>query len=180
MTGEFNGFLVIGALWFVLTLITRAKGKLSRSPQPGPPTYPRPTPLPPRPDPTQQEGLRLQTVLGDLRRALEEAAQASAPSGEPRSESLEMDPEDRSLEGEREREPVDLDDEAAGIEAQRIQAAAARNAGRKSEAKQPAAPVQQPADHTSARGYSARQLRDAMVWREILDPPLSLRKEREG
>jgi|1185.fasta_scaffold61101_2 hypothetical protein len=188
MTGEFNGFLVIGALWFVLTLITRAKGKVSRSRQPGPPSYSRPTALPSRPDPTQQEGLRLQMVLGDLRRALEEAGQAASSSEEPiarsrqsqRSDSLEMDSEVRSMEREREREPVDLDDEAAGIEAGRIQAAAARNAGRKSEAKQPTAPVQQPADHTSASGYSARQLRDAVVWREILGPPLGLRDEREG
>ena len=185
MTGDINGFLVIGALWFVLTLITKAKGSI-RSRQPGPPSYPRPTPLPSRQDPTQQEGVRLQMVLGELRRALEEAAQAGSPSGEtmarPRQagESLELS-EVQSLEGEGEREPVDLDDEAAGIEARRIQAAADRNAGRKPEAKQPAPLVrQEPADHTSAPRYSARQLREAVVWREILDPPLALRNEREG
>ncbi|HSJ76079.1 MAG TPA: hypothetical protein VK899_07860 [Gemmatimonadales bacterium] len=183
MTGDINGFLVIGALWFVLTLITRAKGS-TRPRRPGPPNYPRPTPLPSRQDPTQQEGVRLQRRLGDLRRALEEAAQASSPSGEPMArsrqagfESLETS-EVRSLEGEGEREPVDLDDEAAGIEARRIQAAAERNAGRKSEAKQPASPVrQEPADHTRTAGYSARQLRDAVVWREILGPPVSTREE---
>ena len=125
-------------------------------------------------------------VLGELRRALEEAAQAGSPSGDtmarPRQagESLELS-EVQSLEGEGEREPVDLDDEAAGIEARRIQAAADRNAGRKPEAKQPAPLVrQEPADHTSAPRYSARQLREAVVWREILDPPLALRSEREG
>ena len=185
MTGDINGFLVIGALWFVLTLITKAKGSI-RSRQPGPPSYPRPTPLPSRQDPTQQEGVRLQMVLGELRRALEEAAQAGSPSGEtmarPRQagESLDLS-EVQSLEGEGEREPVDLDDEAAGIEARRIQAAADRNAGRKPEAKQPAPLVrQEPADHTSAPRYSARQLREAVVWWEILDPPLALRNEREG
>ena len=183
MTGDINGFLVIGALWFVLTLITRAKGS-NRPRRPGPPNYPPPTPLPSRQDPTQQEGVRLQRMLGDLRRALEEAAQASSTSDEPvarprqaRSKSLESS-EVQSLEGER--EPVDLEDEAAGIEARRIQAAIERNAGRKPEAKQPtAAPVrQEPADHTSAPHYTARELRDAVVWREILDPPLALRKER--
>jgi hypothetical protein len=186
MTGDINGFLVIGALWFVLTLITKAKGStLPR--RPAPPSYPRPTPLPSRQDPTQQEGVRLQRMLGDLRRALEEAAQAGSPSGEtmarPRQAGSEaQEPSEvRSLEGEGEREPVDLDDEAAGIEARRIQAAADRDAGRKSEAKRPAALVrQEPADHTSAPRYSARQLRDAVVWREILDPPLGLRDEREG
>jgi hypothetical protein len=187
MTGEINGFLVIGALWFVLTLITRGMGKTSRPRQPGSSSYPPPKPLPSRPDPTQQEGFRLQMVLGDLRRALEEAAQAGSPSGGPvardrqRSDSLEFEPEARSLEGEGEQEVVDRDDEAAGIEAQRIQAAAVRNAGRKSGVKQPAAPVpQEPADHTSTPGYSARQLRDAVVWREILGPPLALRNETKG
>ncbi len=186
MTGEFNGFLVIGALWFVLTLITRVKGSL-RPRQPGPSSYPRPTPLPSRPDPTQQEGFRLQMVLGDLRRALEVAAQAASPSdapvagGEPRdrSDSLGRGREIRSLEGER--EAVDFDDEAAGIEAQRIQAAAERNEGRRSGSKQPTATVrQEPADNTRTPGYSARQLRDAVVWREILDPPLALRNDREA
>jgi hypothetical protein len=184
MTGDINGFLVIGALWFVLTLITRAKGSV-RPRRPGPPSYPRPTPVPSRQDPTQQEGVRLQRMLGDLRRALEEAAQASSTSDGPlarsrqaKSESLEPS-EVLSLEAER--EPVDLDDEAAGIEARRIQAAADRNAGRKIEVKQPAALVrQEPADHTSAPRYSARQLREAVVWREILDPPLGLRDDREG
>jgi hypothetical protein len=184
MTGDINGFLVIGALWFVLTLITRAKGS-TRPRRPGPPSYPRPTPLPSRPDPTQQEGVRLQRMLGDLRRALEEAAQASSTADElttnprqARSQSLEAF-EVQSL--EREREPVDLDDEAAGIEARRIQAAIERNAGRKPEGQRPAALVrQEPADHTSVPRYTARQLRDAVVWREILDPPLALRNEREG
>jgi len=188
MTGDINGFLVIGALWLVLTLITRAKGKSSRPRQPGSSSYPRPTPSPSRLDPTQQEGFRLQTVLGELRQALEEAGQAASPSGGPvarhqqsqRSDSLGFEPEARSLEGEGDQEPVDRDDEAAGIEAQRIQAAAARNAGRRSEAKQRAAPVrQEPADHTSTPRYSARQLRDAVVWREILGPPLGLRNEAE-
>jgi hypothetical protein len=185
MTGDINGFLVIGALWFVLTLITRAKGP-NRPRRPGPPSFPPPTPLASRQDPTQQEGVRLQRMLGDLRRVLEEAAQTSSPSDEPvarprqvRSKSLQPS-EARSLEGER--EPVDLDDEAAGIEARRIQAAIERNAGRKPEAKPPTAALirQEPADHTSAPRYTARQLRDAVVWREILDPPLGLRNEREG
>jgi hypothetical protein len=189
MTGEINGFLVIGALWFVLTLITRGMGKSSRPRQPGSSSYPPPKPLPSRPDPTQQEGFPLQMVLGELRRALEEAAKAGSPSGGPvardqrgqRSDSLEFEPEARSLEGEGEQEVVDRDDEAAGIEAQRIEAAAVRNAGRKSGVKQPAAPVpQEPADHTSTPGYSARQLRHAVVWREILGPPLALRNEAEG
>ena len=43
-------------------------------------------------------------------------------------------------------------------------------------------PPQEPnpaADKTATRGYTARQLRDAVVWREILGPPVSLRGEEE-
>ena len=193
MTGELNGFLIIGALWFLLTLITRAKGKSSRPRQPGPSGYPGPKPLPSQPDPTQQEGFRLQMVLGELRRALEEAAQTASPSDGPvarreqwqPAESLEGGAEVRSLEGEvrrEERQVVDRDDEAAGIEAGRIQAAEARDAGRSGQRKGKPAEVLQPApaDHTATRRYTPQQLRDAVVWREILDPPLALRNEREG
>ncbi len=38
---------------------------------------------------------------------------------------------------------------------------------------------QEPADKTATKGYTARQLRDAVVWREILGPPVSLRGEGE-
>jgi hypothetical protein len=75
---------------------------------------------------------------------------------------------------------VDLDDEAAEVEAQRIQAAETRNAPRSSSV-QPAAAqqvIQQPADHTATRAYTVQQLRQAMIWREILDPPVSLRDRR--
>ena len=34
---------------------------------------------------------------------------------------------------------------------------------------------QQPADHTAVRRYTPAQLRDAIVWREILGPPVSER-----
>jgi hypothetical protein len=63
------------------------------------------------------------------------------------------------------------------IAARRITAAAARDTAR--------SPVdhvafderirQQPAEHTAVRTYTAQQLRDAMVWREILGRPVSLR-----
>jgi hypothetical protein len=34
---------------------------------------------------------------------------------------------------------------------------------------------QEPADQTAVRAYTLKQLRDAVVWREILGPPVSLR-----
>jgi hypothetical protein len=35
---------------------------------------------------------------------------------------------------------------------------------------------QEPADHTAVRRYTPAQLRDAIVWREILGPPVSERE----
>jgi hypothetical protein len=76
---------------------------------------------------------------------------------------------------------VDRDDEAEGIEARRIQAAAARDVARSpaDHTKFDERIRKEPAEHTAARGYTAKQLRDAMVWREILSPPVSLRREGE-
>jgi hypothetical protein len=87
--------------------------------------------------------------------------------------------EAKSLEDDLEpegRRAVDLDDEAAEVEARRIQAAEARNLP--SARERPAALEQikaEPAEHTAGRSYSAKQLRDAMVWQEILGRPVSLR-----
>jgi hypothetical protein len=184
MSGEFNGFLVIGVIWFLLNLMTSGRKKPSRESRPTPFQPPRPRPTPTRPDATQQEGLRLEQVLGELRRTLEQAGspprQATIPGPKreqpERGGSLEVgsleDTAPRQL-----RRPVDLDDEAAAVEEQRILAAESRNAPRAG-AVQPIAAqqvIQQPADHTATRAYSVHQLRQAMIWREILDPPVSMR-----
>jgi hypothetical protein len=98
--------------------------------------------------------------------------------------SLETEPEVTSLEtgfSRQGRRRVDQDDEAEGIEARRIKAAAARDVAR-SPADHAAFDnriKQEPAEHTATKGYTAQQLRDAMVWREILGPPVSLRRESE-
>ena len=177
MSGDLNGFVVLGVLWFLVSILTRGKLKSPRPPQPLPRRKPPQTSLPTGLDRTQREGVRLEVVLRQLGRALEEAAQTEAPRSEPAEVS--------SLEQEVRREvrqPVDLEDEAITIEARRIEAAVARNTGQAAapQAKPEQRPAQQPADHTRAVGYTARQLRDAVVWREILDPPLSLRGERGG
>jgi hypothetical protein len=75
----------------------------------------------------------------------------------------------------------DQDDEAAQLVARRLAAAEAR-----------ATPLtaadhrrfeqrirQEPADKTATRALTAEQLRHAVVWREILGPPVSLRQEEE-
>jgi hypothetical protein len=189
---EFNGLLILAALWFFLNLINklgrRSQG-LPRSPEPRRPMDPRA--LPSALDATQREGNRLELVLREFQRELEEAEAADRPVRLqlPRDEeveereTLEVEPEVKSLEGDvrrADRQRVDQDDQAEQIETQRIAAAAARDAPRsKSDHAEFDQRIrQEPADHTATRAYTPQQLRDAMVWREILGPPVSMRDER--
>ncbi len=155
----------------------------------------RARPLPPVTggDATQREGSQLEALLRELGRTLE---QGSGPVGRApdrglppaeeveEGESLEVTPEVRSLErdpGRQARVEVDQDDEAERIVARRMAAAEAQ--GRpltKADHRAFDERIRQEvADKTATRGYTARQLRDAVVWREILGPPVSLRGEGE-
>jgi hypothetical protein len=192
---EFNGFILLAVLWFLVNLLTSGRRKQA------PPSRPSPTQRPPSEprtirvevDASQQEGSRLERMLRDLQQTLEDAArtQDDYPPGFPpalpeaeveKPGSWEAEPEVVSLENEVRREArlrVDRDDEAAEFETRRIQAAAARDHAR-TKADHVAFDQrirQQPAEHTATRGYTAQQLRDAIVWREILGPPVSLRGE---
>jgi hypothetical protein len=192
---EFNGFILLAVLWFLVNLFTSSRRKQV------PPSRP-PTQRPPEPrtirvgmDPSQQEGSRLERMLRDLQQTLEDAAETQGESSPgfplpPREDveetaSLEVEPEVVSLENEVRREArvrVDRDDEAGEFEARRIQAAAARDHTR-TKADHLAFDQrirQEPAEHTATRAYSTQQLRDAVVWREILGPPVSLREEGAG
>ena len=89
-------------------------------------------------------------------------------------------PEARSLEEDvqrPERAVVDADDEAEAIAARRIAAAEAnaRPLGAADHLAFDARIREEPADATATKGYSMRRLREAVVWREILGPPVSLR-----
>jgi hypothetical protein len=185
---EFNWVLVLAAVWFLMNLLSGARRKEQNRPK-----VPRPQPSPPDraplSDATQREGSRLELVLREFERALEQTSQPnrtgmSWPGAEEveERESLEVEPEVRSLEEDVQREVrrrVDHDHEAEQIEVRRVQAAAARDATRTraDHAEFDKKIRQEPADHTATRGYSAQQLRDAMVWREILGPPVSMREE---
>jgi hypothetical protein len=201
--------LLIGIAWLVVNAIRKAgskppgTGTPPRRPPgtaPGSGTRPalpgaRPRPLSPvtGADATQREGSQLEALLRELGRTLE---QGSGPVGRApdrhlppaeeveERESLEVTPDVRSLESEPRRKArveVDQDDEAERIVARRMAAAEAQG--------QPLTKAdhrafderirQEPADKTATRGYTARQLRDAVVWREILGPPVSLRGEGE-
>jgi hypothetical protein len=176
---EFNGVLVLAVVWILVSLLGKLgqkqpKDPRRRAPRTGPPSnIPPLSHGPPAQDATQREGTRLELVLRELQRSLEEASEGR--------ESLEVEPEVRSLEEDFRREvrqPVDQDEGAEQIEARRIKAAADRDAPRvKADHVQFDKRIrEEPADHTATPGYTARQLRDAMVWREILGPPSSLRE----
>jgi hypothetical protein len=191
---DFTGLLILAALYALLNLIGRSQQKRSQEAErrPAPRTGP-PARLPPvshepgSADATQQEGSRLEMMLRQLERALEEQAPEqpitlSLPEEEiEERSSLEMEPEVVSLETTARREPrrrVDQDEGAEEIEARRISAAAARD---KATTKVDHAAFdqrirQEVADKT-ATGYTTRQLREAVVWREILGPPVSLKDE---
>lgn len=209
--------LLIGFAWVVLNAVRKAGSKSqgtprppagasrttprspgATSPRPGARPLPgaRPRALPPvtGADATQREGSRLEDLLRELGRTLDQASEgplgrmpdrALPPAEEVEErESLEVSPDVRTLEVDPRRQAraeVDLDDEAERVAARRIAAAEAqRQPLTKAEHQAFDARIrQEPADKTATRGYTARQLRDAVVWREILGPPVSLRGEEE-
>jgi hypothetical protein len=151
------------------------------------------------PDAIQREGSQLEQLLRELGRTLDQAGQqgkkptvrtlpptrARLPSrpakkAEPlvpasEGQSLELDPsrDDRAVE--------DLDDEAERVVEQR-RAAAEANLRPLSEADHRVFDErirEEPAVKTATRAYTLKQLREAVIWREVLGPPVSLRGDRE-
>ena len=185
---EHNGFLLFAAVWLLL-LMTRLGRRSSR---PSPPREPRAPDLRPSitsRDPSQREGSRIEAMLREFQRTLENAKEqgrlktTQSRYSRPESGLVERD-EAASLESpvlRPGRKSVDQDDEAEEIVARRINEASARDQSRSvaNRAGVDERIQQQPADNTRVRTYTPRQLRDAMVWREILNPPVSLRPESE-
>ena len=191
---DFDGWVYIAAgVWFLLSLLNKARTARDREP---PAPEPSPNPLSrspgrdPRPDATQREGSRLEQVLRELERSLEQAGSTSRPVSLPLPEaeevedreSLESEPQVMSLEQDVRRAARQEFTQDAGVEelvAKRIKAASARDSARTKvdHVKFDSQIRQEPADHTATRGYTAEELRRAVVWREILGPPISLRGE---
>lgn len=192
---DFGGLLVLGVLWLLFNLFGRAQGgarprpRTTRDPsQPGP--YPRD---PSASDPTQREGSRLEQLLRELERNLEQAGggrqQPAARLPTPRlpddedveeRESLERPERVVSLETvvtRPQRVEYDQDTGAEELVRRRIAAAEARSGPIKriDHAAFDARIRQEPADQTQVRRYTQAQLRKAIVWREILGPPVSER-----
>src|SRR5215210_2575141 len=154
----------MAAVWALLSLLGKGRRNPQGTSQSGLPDRPR---LPTLPDATQREGKRLEMVLRELQRSLEEAAQPDRPAGRAlpgagqlsERRPVETVAEVVSLEGEVHREArqrVDRDEETRNIEAERIEAASARNVGRpKLTVAAIAQPVRQEVrDHTATRTYS--------------------------
>jgi hypothetical protein len=198
------GFAIgIGVLWVILNLLGRKKRLPDMKQRPSP-TQPSST-LPPSTgqDATQVEGMRLQDLLRELGKTLEDAAGSQRPPSPSRkpatatrppisakrpapiaaseeARSLESTSEVRSLEEDvrrPQRAEVDSDDEAEAIVAKRIAAAEAnlRPLSASDHKAFDARIRKEPADATATQLSSMRRLRDAVVWREILGPPVSLR-----
>ncbi|MDQ3516431.1 MAG: hypothetical protein M3403_06610, partial [Gemmatimonadota bacterium] len=131
----------------------------------------------------------LEALFRELERTLGEGA---GPAGRPASlplppaeevenrETLETGVEVVSLEQEVRRPPrprSDREERAEQIEAGRVAAAELRSGAltRADHAAFDARIRQEPADATAVRPLTLEQLRAALVWREILGPPISLR-----
>lgn len=180
--------LILGVLWFLLNLLSG--GGKKKGP---PPTARRREPPQPVgqsvPDATQREGSRLEKVLREFQRTLEEAEAGPAarragwplPHDEDVEEggSLEREPHIISLEQEvprPARREFTQDQDAESLVQRRIDAATSRDTAIRAKADRFQLDErirQEAADRTATAGYTARQLRDAVVWREILGPPVS-------
>jgi hypothetical protein len=195
MVGDFGGLFILALIWAFFKLVSRSRedsgtGQPMRRPTQGG--------LGRIEDPPREEGRALRMLLRELEGALNQGAGGPTsvgrgPVGRPAArrlpsaeevedrEVLEVAPEVESLErdpGRAERAAVDQDDQAEQVIARRAASAASRAGGRTPADHQrfDQRIRQEPADHTATRALTQQQLRDAVVWREILGPPVSLRE----
>ena len=183
---DFDAVVVLGALWFLINLLTGFKRK--RPPQDQEPRAPLEPTQSYQPDGTQREGSRLEQVLREFERALDQGGTTGRRPSFPlpddedveERESLESEPEVVSLEQDVRRAPrkeFTQDADAEQLVARRISAASVRDAARtkKDHIQFDNQIRKEPAEHTATRKYTAEELRRAVVWREILGPPVSER-----
>jgi hypothetical protein len=180
--------LILGVLWVLMNLFAGRK----KTPPPDSEPGERLRPDQSSPDATQREGSRLEMVLREFQRSLENAeTSVRRHAGEPlpddedveERQSLEEEPQIVSLEQEvrrPSRREYTQDADAEQLVQRRITAASARDTARsKADHIQFDERIRkEPADQTGTRGYTVKQLRDAVVWREILGPPVSERNDR--
>lgn len=206
---EISPLFVLLVVWWLFGLLTSGKrGKQRRDQRRTRPGAPAPTPLPPARaeggDPTQQEGSKLERIMREFERALEETSQQRQPTAdaepdwdaaeeweveEVESRSLEQfEPEVRSMEDDfhrPEREVVVLGGDQDALQAGRMAYAENRNRAltaadhqrfdariRAPQAPVPSVEPDAPPDDRLLR------LRQAIIWREVLGPPIAM-QDRE-
>lgn len=206
---DISPLFVLLVVWWLFGLLTSGKrGKQRRDQRRTRPGTPAPSPLPPAraegADPTQLEGGKLERIMREFERALEETSQQRQPTAdaepswdtgeeweveEPESRSLEQfEPEVRSMEDDfhrPEREVVVLGGDQDALQAGRVAYAESRNRAltgadhqrfdariRAPQAPVPSVEADAPPDARLLR------LRQAIIWREVLGPPIAM-QDRE-
>ena len=195
MTGDFGGLFFIALVWAFFKLVSRSREDSATG---QPMRRPAQEGLRRVEDPPREEGRALRMLLRELEGALNKGATGPTsvgrgPVGRPAArrlpsaeevenrEVLEVAPEVESLErdpGRAERAAVDQDDQAEQVIARRAASAASRAGGRTPADHQRFDQQirRESADHTATRALTPQQLRSAVIWREILGPPVSLRE----
>lgn len=212
---DFGTLFFLGFLWFLFNLLRKGGTGTDGSAPPKPKPIPtarkrlpqdlakdRVATVQTNADATQREGSRLEALLRDLNRTLEDAAQAKTEAErrteeefedgdvfEEERESLEVEPEVVSVEtapSRPRRVIVDQDDQASATVARRIKEAEARSAAQTpaDHRKFDERIRREPADRTAVAvaavsTYTPDQLKNAVVWRELLGPPIALRDEEQ-
>lgn len=222
--GDLGPFAILALVWWLFSVVMEGRAKARRrqggagggGAAPRPRSRPRPRierqpppasdpsrSLPAGGDPTQREGNRLEQILREFERALEESQERAGqppspvPGGWEGAEEVEeresldgYEPEvasyERSDQFDRgERPLVGQDDDAEALVERRIAAAESRNRAlsgadhARFDARIRQAPAVPELENPDGAARAAR-LRQAIVWREVLGPPVSLRvRERD-
>lgn len=204
--GEISPLFVLLVVWWLFGLFTSGKRgqqqhqqRRTRAPADRPRPVSPPAPRPAAgPDATQREGSRLEQVMREFERALEEASQSRLPRRpEPTPEweaeeewhregsVEEVEPEVRSLEDDfvrPERAVVVLGGDADELQRRRVAYAESRNraltaADHRRFDERIRTPVPGEPDPEAPLAERTRRLRQAIIWREVLGPPVALRGE---
>jgi hypothetical protein len=201
--GDLGPFAILAIAWWLLSLFADGRRKQqrrgSRPPRPAPPRSVPPGERPSLGDPSQREGSRLEEILREMERALDPSTQVPDPVsqggwdvGEADVEEVEslddyepevVSREDLSNFERPEREVVVLGGDQEELQRRRTQYAEVRSKALTradhdrfdAEIRKPQkVAIVDPGEPASAR---VLRLRQAIIWREVLGPPVAMRGE---